>query len=206
MMRFLAGLLVGVLVGGGGAYLVFGRKKAETTIAEAPAADAGVAEANGKKKKGRGRGGGGRRTGTDFIDEGGGDGADDTPIPELTAADVAPGAEGDVLKPRDTNVDLGAGGAEVRDLSQAEIDGTFGGAASGITSCITQARGAAPVTGTISVGVVVGPDGRVVKARVEAPAWLLRHGLYRCVRREVSGLRFPAAGRDTVVTVPFNLS
>jgi hypothetical protein len=119
---------------------------------------------------------------------------------------VAAGAEGDVLKPRDTNVDLGAGGAEVRDLSQAEIDGTFGGAASGITSCITQARGAAPVTGTISVGVVVGPDGRVVKSRVEAPAWLLRHGLYRCVKREVSGLRFPAAGRDTVVTVPFNLS
>jgi hypothetical protein len=56
------------------------------------------------------------------------------------------------------------------------------------------------------VGLVVGPHGRVVKSRVEAPAWLLRHGLYRCVRREVSALRFPAAGKDTVVTVPFNLS
>jgi hypothetical protein len=202
MMRFLAGLLVGVLVGGGGAYFVFGRKPAEATIAAAPAADAGAADAKGKKKKGGRGGSGGRRTGTDFIDDGPGD----EPIPELSAADVAPGAEGDVLKPRDTNVDLGAGGAEVRDLSQAEIDGTFGGAASGITSCITQARGAAPVTGTISVGLVVGPDGRVVKSRVEAPAWLLHHGLYRCVKKEVSNLRFPAAGRDTVVTVPFNLS
>jgi hypothetical protein len=202
MARFLAGLLVGVLLGAGGAYFVFGRKKAEPTIAAAPAADAGVADPAGKKKKGRGRGlgGAGHRAG-DVGDEGG-----DEPIPELSAADLAPGAEGDALKARDTNLDLGAGGAEVRDLSQGEIDGTFGGAASGITSCITAARGAAPVTGTISVGLVVGPDGRVVKSRVEAPAWLLRHGLYRCVRREVSGLRFPAAGKDTVVTVPFNLS
>lgn len=204
MARFLAGLLVGVLLGVGGTWFVLGRKKGEPSVAAAsPGADAGVAEA-GKKKKGRGKGGG-RRTGTDFADDSGGEGSDE-PIPELSAADLAMGAEGDVLKARDTSIDMGAGGGEVRDMSQAEIDGTFGGAASGITSCITQARGPAPVTGTITVGVVVGPDGRVVKARVEAPAWLLHHGLYRCVRGKVNGLRFPAVGRDTVVTVPFNLS
>ena len=41
--------------------------------------------------------------------------------------------------------------------------------------------------------------------RSMAPAYLLRHGLYRCVRREIAGLRFPAVGRDTVVSFPVSL-
>ena len=189
-------MIVGVLLGGGGTYVVLARKgEAEPAVATAPAGDAGVADPK-KKKKGKP---GLRRP------AGGGEDFSDEPIPELSAADLVQGAEGDSLKPRPRDVDLSEGSAEVRDLSQAEIDGTFGGAASGITECITQARGPAPVTGKIVVGLVVDPDGKVARSRVEAPAWLLRHGLYRCVRREVSSLRFPAAGRDTVVTVPFDL-
>ncbi len=203
-MRFVAGMLIGLLLGGGGGYLVFGRGAGQP-VAQAASADAGVAAdpgaKNAKKKKGKP---GGRRPGGGVA---GGEGDySDEPIPELSAGDLAPGAEGDSLKPRPRDVDLSAEGGEVRDLSQAEIDGTFGQAAAGITDCITQTRGPAPVTGRISVGLIVGPDGKVARSRVEAPAYLLRKGLYRCVRREVGSLRFPAVGRDTVVTVPFDLT
>ena len=203
MLRFLAGMLLGVVLGGGATYVVLARKgDAPPAVAAVAAADAGV-DAKGKKKRGKpGARRPGAAPGTVFE----GDDVDsDEPIPELTAADLAQGVEGDALKPRTRDVDLSAGAEESRDLGQDEIDGTFGQAAANITRCIKEARGPAPVTGRISVGVLVDPQGKVARTRVEAPAYLLRHGLYKCVRKEVATLRFPAVGRDTVVTVPFDL-
>jgi hypothetical protein len=48
--------------------------------------------------------------------------------------------------------------------------------------------------------------GRVTRTHVEAPAYLVHHGLYDCARRSLTALRFPATGRETVVTVPFDVS
>jgi hypothetical protein len=204
LLRFFVGLLLGVVLGGGATYVVLARKSdAPPAVAAVAAADAGV-DAKGKKKRGKpGARRPGAAPGTVFE----GDEADysDEPIPELTAADLAQGVEGDSLKPRTRDVDLSAGAEEARDLGQDEIDGTFGHAAANISGCIKEARGAAPVTGRISVGVLVDPQGKVARTRVEAPAWLLRHGLYRCIRKEVATLRFPAVGKDTVVSVPFDL-
>ncbi len=201
MARFLAGLLVGMLLGGGGAYFVFARKSSAGPTVAAAAPDAGVADPGGKKKA-KGRGAGGVRRGGDL---GGNEEFADEPIPELSAADLAMGAEGDSLKPRPRDVDL-SNDTEVRDLTSSEINGAIGASQQEVTDCITQARGPAPVTGTITVGMIVDPEGRVLRSRVEAPSWLLRHGLYRCVRRAVSSLRFPSVGKDTVVTFPVNLN
>jgi hypothetical protein len=196
MQRFLGGMLLGIVLGGGGVWFWTQRGPAEAEVAAAHAPDAGVVGSDkGKKKK---RPGGARRAG-------GGETYADEPIPEVTADDLRVVAQGDSLAPRPRDVDLGSD-SEVRDLSQGEIDDSFRGAASGITDCITAARGPAPVQGRIEVGVVVSAEGRVIQTRVEAPSYLQKRGLYRCVRGEVSRLRFPSAGKDTVVRVPFDLS
>ena len=56
-----------------------------------------------------------------------------------------------------------------------------------------------PLSGRISIGLVVGPDGRVTQTRVEAPRYLIDQGLAGCLRPVLRGMRFPAAGKDTVV-------
>ena len=124
-------------------------------------------------------------------------------LPALTAADVEQQAEGDVLQPRERKMDLTT--AEPRELTQEEIDGAFARRATGIIACITAARGEWPVTGRVNAGVLVAADGTVAKSRVEAPAYMIRNGLGRCARKELSRLTFPAAGRETVVTVPFDI-
>ena len=55
------------------------------------------------------------------------------------------------------------------------------------------------------VGFVFGPDGRVTQTRIEAPRYLVDQGLAGCVRPVLRELRFPAAGKDTVVKVPFDI-
>jgi hypothetical protein len=190
MGKFVGGLLLGVLVGGGGVWF-WTQRQAEAPVAVVAVPDAGVApeKDKGKKRRTVAR----RSTG------------DDEEIPTLTGDDLRLVAQGDSLSPRARDVDLGSD-VEVRDLSQGEIDDGFRAAAGGITDCITAARGAAPVQGRIEVGLVVSAEGRVVQTRVEAPSYLQKRGLYRCVKSQVARLRFPAAGKDTVVRVPFDLS
>ena len=95
--------------------------------------------------------------------------------------------------------------AEPRELTQEEIDGAFAKRATGIIACITAARGEWPVTGRVNAGVLVAEDGSVAKSRIEAPAYMIKAGLGRCARKELSRLSFPATGRQTVVTVPFDI-
>jgi hypothetical protein len=193
-MRFVLGLLVGVALGAGGLYLVQKLTREETPVAAAPTIDAGPTRPqakNGSKKKRRGV-------------PAAAPGAGDEPIPVLTDADRAMRAEGDSLTARPIEMDLGED-SEPRDLEQGEIDAAFGARVDAIIGCVVAARGNAELTGRITAGVVVAADGRVTKSRVEAPAWLLAHGLGRCVRRELSAMRFPATGKEHVVSVPFDL-
>jgi hypothetical protein len=126
-------------------------------------------------------------------------------IPEITAADLRPEADGDVLRPRTLSIDAESTGPEPRDLSQSEVDGTFATVKPQIVKCIIDARGLAPVAGKITVGVVIGPEGKVFKSRVEGPAYLMDQGLYSCVKPVLAAMRFPAPGKDIVASVPFTI-
>jgi hypothetical protein len=48
--------------------------------------------------------------------------------------------------------------------------------------------------------------GTVRGVRVEAPAILMKGGLYGCVRGVVGRLRFPSSGSSQIVSYPFSLS
>jgi hypothetical protein len=198
-MRFVLGLIVGIALGAGGLYVAQRVLRDEPAETASPTADAGPdrAQAQAKsagRKKRRGTGGA----------AGSAEAPPDEPIPVLTDADRAMRAEGDSLTARAAALDL-SDEREPRDLEQGEIDAAFAPRVDAIVGCITGARGAAPLTGRIDAGVVVSAGGRVVKSRVEAPAWLISRGLGRCVRRELAALRFPATGKEHVVTVPFDL-
>lgn len=211
-MRFAGGLVLGLVVGAGlgagGVWLAL-RPEAPVVAAEIASVDAAPKKAGKKKRRVRKKVAGGGGGGVASAGGGGGGVVEEEwveeDVPSVSASDLAQGSEGDVLKPRARTVDLGAGGADTRNLTQAEIDGAVRARADAITRCIVDARGAAEVRGRVVIGVVVGPDGSPTAARVEAPRWLLEHGLGRCVRPTLLGLRFPAAGKDTVVTVPFDV-
>ena len=40
---------------------------------------------------------------------------------------------------------------------------------------------------------------------MQAPHYLLEHGLLACIQRALSRMHFPATGAPTVVTIPVNL-
>ncbi len=198
MRGFVVGLLIGALAGAGAVFFVMRDKgKAAPAVAGRPAADAGVAKKGGKKRGGPGRGAGSAPGVDSPID-------DDEPAPVLSAADLRMAAEGDSLSRGAQNLDLGSEDG-ARDLTRAEIDDAMAGASDAIGACIVDATGAAELSGRITAAVVVGPDGRVTQTRVEAPAWLLRHGLGGCVRPKLRGLRFPATGKESVVKYPFTV-
>jgi hypothetical protein len=198
VLRFLFGIALGIIVGAGGVLVWQELRRTEATpvseVAKPP--DAGV----GPTKSGKRRRGGGSRTASAApVDP-------DEPIPELSAADRMSRAEGDTLAAKPTSIDMGGEGVEPRDLDQGEIDAAFGARSGAIIDCITTARGNAPLSGRVTAGVVIGAEGKVVKTRVEAAAYLMDRGMGRCVRRVLSSLKFPATGREHVVTVPFDIS
>jgi hypothetical protein len=199
-VRFVHGLVIGLLVGGasgvGASYLWVHRNRGPKIAVTAPALDGGTTSTPKKKPHKHGNGGSG----------GAGDAPDDGPVPTLSPADLQTASEGDALKAANRTMDMTSGAAEVRDLSQDEIDAAVGRKSGAIIKCITDARGNAPLnSGHISVGFVVGADGGVTRTRVEAPAYLIHHGFPGCARPLLSSLRFPATGKESVVTVPFDL-
>lgn len=95
-------------------------------------------------------------------------------------------------------------GAE-RELSQEDIDAVFRPKQGAIIGCIDDARGEAQLDGQITVAFRIRRGGDVAGVRVEAPAYLINHGLLDCCRRIVSGLRFPLSTKAQIVTYPFSL-
>lgn len=95
-------------------------------------------------------------------------------------------------------------GAE-RELSQEDIDAVFRPKQGAIIGCIDDARGEAQLDGQITVAFRIRRSGDVAGVRVEAPAYLINHGLLDCCRRIVSGLRFPLSTKAQIVTYPFSL-
>jgi hypothetical protein len=179
-----------MLVGGGIVFVFLRIGSIETESAAVEAPDGGAASPSAGATKRR------RRA------PGSADG--DQPAPTLTEADLKTATEGDSLRVRERTLDL-ASGEEARDLLQDEIDNAIAGRSEELTACVVQARGAAQISGRVVFGMVVGPSGNVTQARVEAPAFLIKNGLYRCARPKLLSVRYPAAGKDTVVRVSFDL-
>ena len=112
---------------------------------------------------------------------------------------------GDAVNVSDRSVDLSAGAREPSDLAQSEIDAAFAARADALIACIVRARGNATLNDQIHMAVLVDADGNVSRARVRASRYLIDQGLYACARPLLVTLRFPATGKDHVVTVPFRI-
>lgn len=196
-MRFLLGLVIGVLIGGGAVYLALERPW-ETAGAAVEVSDAGV-EVVSEGKKGK-RGKGKRRAARRAAGDG---------VPTLTAADRKMRWKGESVKLPPKTLDLGTDGlgsdGDGRALSPGEINQVVQGQSSSILACIAKSRGNALLEATVIVKMLIGPDGRAEKTRVRAPAYLFAHGFHPCARSAARGLRFPATGGHTVVEVPFEL-
>ena len=129
---------------------------------------------------------------------------DEPEPPPLTAADRALEWRGDdvTLPPR--TVDM-AEGREARPLEDAEINATLASQASGVKDCAAQAATGTDLRSTISVKFVVDGRGRVTRSRLEAPHYMLEHGLLGCTQRALARMRFPATGAPTLVSIPVEL-
>ena len=190
MRTFWLGFAVGLVAGGAIVFVFLRIGPTETESAAVESVDAGVEAPTTEKKKKRIA----RPTGT----------AGDQPPPILTAADLKMTTEGDALRVRERSIDMSSG-AEPRDLMQHEIDDAIAARSEELVKCVVEARGNAELQGRVTFGMVVTPSGGVSQARVEAPAFLLKNGLYRCARPKLLSIRYPAAGKDTVVRVSFDV-
>lgn len=133
---------------------------------------------------------------------------DDTPPPPppppLRPEDKKLVSAGDKLTGIET-LNLAEAGGSDRELSQEDLDAIFRPHQAEIIGCIDEARGEAQLDGQITVAFRVQRAGRVSGVRIEAPNYLVEHGLLKCVRGIVQGLSFPPSSRAQVVTYPFVL-
>jgi hypothetical protein len=102
-------------------------------------------------------------------------------------------------------INLAEAGGGDHELSQEEIDAVFRPRQSAVVSCIDDARGEAQLESTITVAFRIRRSGEVAGVRIEAPSYLVSHGLADCVRRLVAPLHFPASSKAQIVTYPFSL-
>lgn len=192
MNRFLPGMLVGLVLGGGGVYLGLERPWAGGEAAtEAEEADAGapaVTKKPAKRKRKKGK----RRAV-----------ADDGEV-VLTEAQTKLTWKGDAVALPERAVDMGSAG-EGRALSGSEINDVIKRRSGAVIDCISEAAGNAPLKSAVTLKLLVDGGGAVTKIRVRAPAYLFEHGFYPCARAAASRMTFPATGGFTVVTAPFDI-
>jgi len=124
--------------------------------------------------------------------------------PPLSAADRALEWRGDEVALPPQTIDM-AGGREARPLDDSEINQVIGSQAGGVKDCVVQGATNTDLRATITVKLLVDGRGRVTRSRVQAPHYLLEHGLIGCTQRALGRMHFPATGGATIVTLPVNL-
>jgi len=209
-MRFVAGLLVGLVVGVGG-YLSFqlyglhndpclehcgtGTVCVEgVCLVEEPQAKV---RPKGRRRRGRRHGRRRRRQVEGSIEE--------PTLKKPSAADLKPVTKGQSLQGADY-IDMSKGGAEGRELDEADVNTRFRKLDGRIVACIDRARQGWDVSrGRVLVAFRIERSGQVKRVKVSAPALLLREGLYDCVHPLVASLRFPASSRSLMMSYPFSL-
>jgi hypothetical protein len=202
-VKFWVGIAIGVVVGAGAMYLALERpwagvaaKPAGPVATAPPPQDAGVAPV-GKKKRGR-------RTTTTSSAAGAVEREVDDDV-TLTDADRKLEWRGDAIAPPKAVLDMTDDGGG-RPLDDDEIASGVASGARAVAECVKDAAGSAPLSGEVTLKLLVGGDGKVDKVRVRAAAYLHEHGLTTCAKRAARGFDFAATGAPTVVTAPFYLN
>jgi hypothetical protein len=132
---------------------------------------------------------------------------DEPPRIKLSAADLKMVGQGDDLSRPDV-VHLDLSDDSGHELTQDEIDDRFRAKEDAILGCIARARpdDETWVPGRVTVKFRIQRTGGVRGVRVEAPAILMRGGLYGCIKGVVGGIRFPPSSGSQVITYPFSLT
>jgi hypothetical protein len=204
-MRFLGGLVVGLILGAGG-YLGYQQYRASSDpclghCGVGSSCIEGVCmvleqEPEQKRRKRRRRRGRRRRRAS---------AADQQDLLIPSAADLKPATRGPSLRGTDY-VDLGDEDPAARELSTSEIDARVRRIDHKIVGCIDMARGDYRIdSGKVTVGFRIERSGRIKKVRVTAPSLLMRAGLHGCVKPLLGALRFGPTTRSVVMTYPFSL-
>lgn len=92
-----------------------------------------------------------------------------------------------------------------RELSQEDFDAVFRPRQGDVLGCIDDARGDAQLEGQVAVAFRVQRTGKISGVRVEAPTYLIDHGLLACMRKVIQSMSFPVSSKSQVVTYPFQL-
>lgn len=202
-VKFWVGLAIGLSLGAGAMYLIDHRPwrsapaAAPVEVATAtPPVDAGVAPTARKKR--------GKRTATTSSAAGAVEREVDDDV-TLTAADQKVEWRGDAVSAPTRTIDLGSDDSG-RPLDDDEIASGIASGSRAVVDCIKDAAGAAPLSGEVTLKMLVGASGKVDKVRVRAAVFLHEHGLTACARRAAKGFAFAATGAPTVVTAPFYLN
>jgi hypothetical protein len=112
---------------------------------------------------------------------------------------------GDDLGNTDRNLDLGASGGEEQ-LTSAEIEQGMDGVFGRIRRCLVLAAGDEPVSGRVTFGLRIEPNGSVSRARLSGPAVVTTGDAGSCLRTAVRGARFGSFdGPPMVVNYPITL-
>lgn len=128
------------------------------------------------------------------------------PPPTLTAEEKRLSSVGDKITGTEVlTFEEGKQGSD-RELTQGDIDAVFQPRQPQILGCIDDARGEALIASRVSISFRIRRTGVVSGVRVEAPNYLLSHGLYNCIRNIVMPLHFPAGNQSQIVTYPFALN
>lgn len=209
------GLVIGLIVGAGGMYLVLrtpwaahGTPPAASEQVAQATSDAGVGSKTKKKK--RGRRPGGHRTGNqpggddeDWANSGGGEETEPQKLVQLSASDRQLEWRGDDTSPPKQSLDMNST-TESRTLENGEISSVFSSQSGPTQDCVMQAAANTDLSGTITVKMVVEGTGKVSRSRVHAPRYLHNQGVLSCIQRALRNMKFPATGAPTLVTLPVN--
>jgi len=175
-------------------------------VASAPS-DAGVKKPKPRRHHpggGNPNGGGAAQTGDD-TGWGGSDTITDVgpQLVQLSAGDRALEWRGDDTSPPAQKIDMNS---DARSLSQEEIQGVISSQSGGVGNCVVQAATNTDLKGTITVRMIVDGSGRVTKSKLQAPKYLLDHGVLACSQRALGKMHFPSTGAATLVTMPIELT
>jgi hypothetical protein len=121
----------------------------------------------------------------------------------LTAADRVLEWRGDDTTRPPQKIDM-ANGTEARSLDDGEISSVISSQSAAAQQCVMTGATNTDLKGTITVKLVVDGNGRVIKSKVQAFHYMFVHGLLGCMQRAVGGMKFPATGQSTLVTLPVN--
>jgi len=137
-------------------------------------------------------------------------GGDDNQAPvvqlvSLTAADRVLEWRGDDTSRPPQKIDM-ANGTEARSLDDGEISQAIASQSGPAQSCVMSAATNTDLKGTITVKLVVDGNGRVIKSKVSGFHYMFEHGLLGCMQHAVAGMKFPATGASTLVTLPVNFN